>query len=543
MNPATLVANFNGDLAAEDQSGATSFTENGKLRYRPAKDARINLLQNTRAITDLTSWGIETTATITRVTGLSFPELPAGVTTGVKVACTGGNNSEGVNLTGPLLPYFPSELKPTHLRGSGYFWADAPCTLDIFGWRAVNRADGVNPAAGTGAVVCNITTTPQKFTTNAVPLAAYENPSYLQLVGRFNAAHAAVNIYTTCWLAEYKDTLGDWFDGEYTSEAAYLELRNGRIYAVPGYASVSQVAAMPEPEVRNLVPNPYFSTDATGWSAANGSIARDTVRIVYALGHGLLTASGANATASISITAASGEDHRALWLITNRATTSRTFQLRYNGSVIGDPVAVIGRGDLIISAPFVGTGSSAALEVQVTDSVASDTFAIDYAGAYPGLDTPSLCPDIVGGVIQTGCTWDGTAHNSPSTRADSRPTITPTSHADPTTGSVVYRWRKDQATGNARVLLSVGEVGVGKDRMELRETADGHLQMAWQSNNLGETVITDTSVTFSRYGWYDLYAEWSGTAVGIAVNDGSRVTGVRNAPSGSFGSGLIRLGG
>lgn len=546
LNPATLVANLNGSVTAQDQAGATALTENGKLRYRPAKGARINWALNSRLLNNASYWSAESGASLSRITGLALAQLPAGVTTAAQISIPGSSSTEGFNNNTASIPTFPAELKPAAVRASMYLWASAPVTLDIFGMRTTNRGSGEGAAAGTGSPVGGValTTTPQKFQTNAVALTSSDVPQLIQTVGRFNGAHSAVTIYATCCLIEFQDSLGEWFDADTLAGAKYMDPRDGRVATGPDLASVSRVVAMPEPEVQNLVTNPWFAIDTTGWSAANGAIARDTTRPNYAAGQGVLTASGANAKASISINAAAAP-HMALAMLASRVNGARTIRLRYNGSVIGSSAAIPAYGELIIAAPFTGIGSGAALEVEVVDSANTDVMTIQYLGAHPGVDVPTPCPDIAwnGNAIQAGCTWGGTAHQSVSTRVDSRPTVTPAAHLSAPSGSLVYRWRKDQPVGNARVLLSCGEVGVGKDRFELRETADGHLQQAWISNNSGETVVTDTSVTFAQYGWYDLYAEWSGPAIAVATDAGARVFGVRNTPSGNFGAGLLRLGG
>lgn len=544
LNPATLVANLNGSVAAQDQAGATALTENGVLRYRPAKGARINWMPNSRALTNLTQWVEESGASKARVSGLSLPQLPAGVTTAVEVTCPGGNNAEGISLTSLPFPLFPPELKPTAIRGAIYAWADTPVTVDVIGFRTPGRGSGIILAGGTGGVSAAVTTTPQKFTTLAIPIAANETLIYAQLVVRFGSAHAANKLYVTCAHMEFQNTLGEWFDADWLAGATYLDPRDGRVVSGPVGPSVSRLVAMPEPAVTNLVPNPWCAIDNAGWSAASGAHTRDTVRANHASGHGLLTASGANARATISISAAA-TPHMALWYLTSRVNATRTIQLVYNGGAIGPPATLPPYGELIVTAPFTGTGSAAAFGVEVVNASNGDVIAIEYAGAHPGLDAPTPCPDIDlgGSAIKPGCSWGGTAHQSVSTRADSRTTIIPAAHITPAAGSLVYRWRKDQPTGVARVLLSAGVAGSGTDRMELRETADGHLQLAWLSNNAGETVVTDLSVTFARYGFYDLYAEWTGTTMAVAVDQGARTFGVRSAPAGNFGAGLLRVGG
>jgi len=545
LNPATFVANLNGSVAATDQSGPTAFTENGSLRYRPADGARINWFHNSRGLVNANAWQGEAGAAIARVSGLSFPQLPAGVTTAIKATIGTNSNAEGLNLTALPLPVMPKELRITELRCSMYLWSKTPVTVPVFGFRPLMRGSGTNLSGGTGGVSCNLTTVPQKFTTLTVAVEEHETLYWVQLVARYNASsHAANEIYGTCAHLEFRSDIGDWFDADWLPGAQYMEMRNGRVGGGPDLPSVSRVVGMPEPEVRNLVPNPWCTINNTGWSATNGTHARDLTRSPYNQ-QGAITASGANARASINVTAAAG-DHRALWLLTSRAAIDRTVQLYYNGVAIGATETLTRNSELIVSAPFTGTGGSAALGLEIVNSANGEVFAIHYAGAHPGLDDPAPCPDInlySGGGILAGCMWDSTAHNSASTRADSRPTITPVSHLDIATGSIVYRWRKDHPVGNAHVLLSCGESGVGKDRFELRETADGHLQQAWISNNAGETVVTDLSVTFSQYESYDLYAEWLGTSVAVAVDQGARTFGVRNAPTGNLGAGLLRLGG
>jgi hypothetical protein len=290
-----------------------------------------------------------------------------------------------------------------------------------------------------------------------------------------------------------------------------------------------------------LVTNPWFAVNTAGWTATNATIARSTLYRYQGPAAGLLTASGANATATTAITAAA-DVHTAQWIVRNLAAASRTVQLRYNGANIGSAVALASGEQKTITAQFTGTGASANLELVVTDSANGEQFVVYYAGAEQRAYATSPCPFInSSGNLLPGYSWSGTAHASTSTRAATTLTFSPAGRIAPLRGSVVLAARRVVSTGANQTLLDVGNGGAGTDRLTLRFTQTGALQLACQSNGGAVTTVT-TAETAALGSEVICYAAWDGTDISVRLGSGNIATGTRDAPAGSFGAGNAALG-
>lgn len=351
-----------------------------------ASGDRINLVRNPRALTDADDVGEEGTGvTIARETSLVHAELPATVTTGITATIDGTNSVQGLAFGTWDLPTFPALEKPTHARMAVYLWADSALTVDVVGLRGTYTDATVT---ATGTVSASLTTTPQKITTSAVALNSSKDVASILGIVRTNSAHAANVIHATAALIEFDNELGTWIESTEPTDAEWDALTPD--YEVPvahASASVESVVPIIEPDAANLVTNPWFAVNTTGWSATNAAIARSTTRPYLATGIGTLTATTTNATATTSITAPA-TTHTALWIIENRATSSRTYQLTYNGSNIGSSLSIFGGGCQPILATFTGTGGAASLSIVCTNSANTNITGIAFAGAIPGDWTP-----------------------------------------------------------------------------------------------------------------------------------------------------------
>ncbi|MDQ3539193.1 MAG: hypothetical protein M3440_00765, partial [Chloroflexota bacterium] len=193
-----------------------------------------------------------------------------------------------------------------------------------------------------------------------------------------------------------------------------------------------------EEATTNLVGNPWFGNDATGWTGAT----RTTAYAYQGVASGLISATAANAQATYALTVPA-TSHRLSAVVRNNAAASRSVQLLYNGVLVGSAVTVLAGAVVRLDAAITGTATSVGAGVRIITSANGETFNVGHlqieAKGYRTSETPALD---AAGTILAGYTWTGTAHASSSTRSATTVTVDEVSRILPAQGSAavwVYR--------------------------------------------------------------------------------------------------------
>jgi hypothetical protein len=274
----------------------------------------------------------------------------------------------------------------------------------------------------------------------------------------------------------------------------------------------------------NSVTNPMFGTNATGWSALNGTIARNTVLAgmvnpstgAVAPFSGLLTATAANAEARISQNLSAVTR----WLqmtVRNNNASARTAQLTYNSVAVGSSVVVAAGATARLTASVTGTGTSVPFGVQWSDSINGDTFSILHAGTEPTTLTSPIPEVDASGVVTTGYTWGGTAHASVATRATATVKCDETGRAKAPRGSVAAWYYHDVNPASTQSLFSVGTVNaVGRDFIELAAGTADQIRLLHQNNNIGGSEVDGVALDVDA--WNFMIGGWSMSFVEISKN-------------------------
>jgi hypothetical protein len=169
------------------------------------------------------------------------------------------------------------------------------------------------------------------------------------------------------------------------------------------------------------------------------------------------------------------------------------------------------------------------------------TGAVMWGVGCVGFEQKPYATSPIHGSLGTGYSWTGSIWASTSSRAATTLTFSPAGRVAPVRGSIVLAARRMVNTGGNQTLLDVGNGGAGTDRLTLRFTPTGALQLACQSNGGAVTTVT-TAETAALGTEVICYAAWDGTDIGVRLGNGNLATGTRDAPAGSFGAGNASLG-
>lgn len=255
--------------------------------------------------------------------------------------------------------------------------------------------------------------------TEALPIGQVTE---IRWIVRIIGAQATDTAYLDELVVAFDDALPTYYDGD---DTGWLWLEPDGTIGTPNDSPsvhADDVRLLLEPSATNWVTNPHSGNagSTAGWSTTNASIASTNLARYRVKGERslLVTASGANATATITITADDGPAVATADLI-NLSASPRTYKFVYNGSDIGDPHTLDPGGHAALSAPFTGTGATASLSVVCTDSANTEQFVMRWVQAEPGTEPTSYSPCVAytnTAPIRDGWAWAGTAHQSVSTR-------------------------------------------------------------------------------------------------------------------------------
>lgn len=182
-------------------------------------------------------------------------------------------------------------------------------------------------------------------------------------------------------------------------------------------------AWLPLAACTNLVTNPIFGVNTTGWTATVGAISRDVSWAFTGPASGKVTATGANSKATVSLNLPASS-HIISGYIRNTSLVSLTFRATYNGSAVGGFTTIPAGGEDYIEAIVTGTATAVATGIICTNSVNGNTFQIGYLQVEARLSTwgrqrlVTLLDSF--GALPPGVVWNGTPHASTSTRSYGR---------------------------------------------------------------------------------------------------------------------------
>lgn len=153
-------------------------------------------------------------------------------------------------------------------------------------------------------------------------------------------------------------------------------------------------------------------------------------------------------------------------------------------------------------------------------------------------DTDYFDGDTNGGV---GFDWASTPHASASTRAASSASVATAEHIASDRGGVILKkYRRKLDTGGVEPIIDIGDGTTGEDRLRVRINASDKLEMSWQTNGAAETTIQSVA-SIAVDTDYFIYVGWNGIHVELSIDNGTKVTGTRDAPAGAWGTAPMTL--
>ena len=288
----------------------------------------------------------------------------------------------------------------------------------------------------------------------------------------------------------------------------------------------------------NVLVNPDIESGVTGWTAASGTRAQvsdhaeeGTYSLEYTAGAavtftGIVMANGNRPAAS------EGQ----VWTASSKMRSIDGYQITPRISCFS---AVDGGGSNLGST----AGSVVALEdewklVQVTATAPASTASL-YGTWYELTSAPTVGDKFNIDAIQVEQKPYATSFVS-GTRAAASASISPAGILSPEKGSLAFRFRRKIDTGGVEPIIDCGDGTSGKDRLRVRINASDRLEMSWQTNGAAETTTQSVS-TIAIDTEYLVYVGWNGIATELSIDNGTKVTGTRDTPAGSWGTAPLTL--
>ena len=261
----------------------TGAVDNSEATEEKISDSvlRRNTVRNPKVRANLTDWlvnnGTGGVSTATRMTdgNLTIPETGQLITTYHRITWTtaptglgttgpyiGPGSVDAINIVGGKNTTFSLYQRTSHADRTMQFYVSFHDSNGVqIGSTQSGPAFAVG-ASGTNWTKLSYITTPPLGATRAF-LRVYP----------LGGTDWAVNdtIDTTAFLCEQTDTLKPYFDGDTPT----TQVNETYYWAIPTSPNASQAvhetAGTPATQRRNLLPNPSFETNATGWLGGNGS--------------------------------------------------------------------------------------------------------------------------------------------------------------------------------------------------------------------------------------------------------------------------------
>jgi hypothetical protein len=292
-------------------------------------------------------------------------------------------------------------------------------------------------------------------------------------------------------------------------------------------------AWVPQEATTNLIPNPVFAVNATGWI----NVTRDTSWAYTTdwgytfVASGLVTGFNYGYITNFTIPATA---HTMSAIVRNNAPGPREFAIRYDGINAGMVTIAAGAIGLVV-ATYTGANIPKAAGVYVTNFVAGDTFNIGYFQ----VEQKTYATPIAVGSMGSGWEWAGGANASASNRANATVTLSLPWLAGTgleNLGSIYVRRYIDSPRGTySGVVQLLGGVD-----------APPIMQMRQDLGNLKQIIgISEpTYVEHNRpesVGLADVYLGWNATQIFGETTNTGMVTQARSGSSPMWGANIPLL--
>ena len=156
----------------------------------------------------------------------------------------------------------------------------------------------------------------------------------------------------------------------------------------------------------------------------------------------------------------------------------------------------------------------------------------------------SLCPEINqgDGSANAGYAFTGTAHASPSTRAASSASISPSGIIDTYLGAIVFRATPTVETGAEEIWGELGEKGAGTDHIRWGRDATKHPYVEWSGNDSAYTRITLTpTVDAGDEHFYSIEWHVGDADFRLYLDDNPSDNDTIPSPQEDYGAGPLKL--
>lgn len=514
-----LALETNGALIATDQAGSVAVTQSGPLRYMRGKGSRVNFHTNPSAQVN-GSTGVLALGTSVTVSRIANDGPRASVQTCFECVTPGSAVNEGFFASSALWPLVePGQtlrvaFSAKRLSGLADFQV------------IVQTRNGANATADSVATVINLTGEWQRYTFEIAVNGAYAaTPVFYVWRGALALSACRYRISDIVVTTDTDTTPLDYA----TPGVQCIDPTTGYLQSLGSGVLATNLNAVVDPATTNLVLNPWCHVDAVGYAGTNAAVARSTNARWQGTAGLAVTATGANAEGSYSLTVPA-TTHTLSARVRNHAAASRTFQLRYNGANVGSAVAIGAGQSARISAAITGTAGAASVAVRCTNSANTEVFSILHLQVEAGTQMTSECPAIAisTGTIQSGHTWSGTVHASTSSRTASSITVPSAAHFNPSRGAMLIRFQRGCDSGTFETIFDVGG-GLGYDRVAVRINSADRLEVYWQTNG-APAVLVATTETVPLNTPCEAYLDWDGTVARVSLNGGTLYSAQRDLP-------------
>lgn len=315
------------------------------------------------------------------------------------------------------------------------------------------------------------------------------------------------------------------YTGSSTGHRGQVGTESGGVIYRPGkFGKAVQIAEA----TTNLITNPSFETNTTGWSTQTGgeTIARVTTdayygsaclkftgSVSYAYGRARMTGIGVSASTTYTMT---------LWVkAASAADVGKNVRLSLIGNSSGETASASSTAltsnwqRVSLSKTTNGSDSTLIAACVLYNDLSGASFLLDGVQ----LEAKAYATPYCDGSLGSGHSWSGTAHASTSSRADAK--LSYAASVLPVTAGTLAFWYYNPAVDGVVRRLILAYTGTS-DQFYLQRSAAGYA--VWNVN--GTTIFSSAPLAT---GWNHIAMTWSGGTRYLYVN------GVANS-SGAIGS-------
>lgn len=552
-NPMLTYLPLNGTLAGKDSSGSNfSAVGSGALRWQPAENARVTYCINSRFANNTDGWATNggSGASITRIADSRFAGGFA-----CRVVAPNDTSYRGLLQSAASVPLNIPAYSITQITISFDIIVESgPLTGLRTGINIYSANNAYVSSSGSAGFSVSAFDTIERKSVTVTPNTAnfYKGDKFVVYVA--NGQLSTSQFLISNIVVEFGDVPNaTYFDGAMPG-CSFLDPRTGQLGSAHASPSCNQVAAWIEEGTTNLCRNPSFETNVSLWGYIQADLARDTVTAF-------------SGSASMEVTRNTAAGYFSCYYTTEAASVAPgdvlTISARVKGTVSLPNFAIDGNwkdsssanvgSALLSTAVTIPTGewtyiifttpAAPALTDRVTiaftqrqSGTIGDAFFIDCVQIEKKAYATSYCD----GSLGTGYSWSGTAHASASTRTGATISFEQAGRISSLSGALAFRYTRKIDTGAEETILTCGTVGAATDYLELGIDASDHVDMEWNSNGAGARRGTGTDAIAVDTEYF-LYADWTGTAIRLSVDNGTLAIDTRDAVQGSWGAGDLTL--